>query len=225
MNDTVLIVAAHPDDEILGVGGTIARHVSRGDVVEILIVAEGATSRSDAEDGDLAKLREAANKAAQALGASPPILLGFPDNKLDSVPLLDLIHAVEAHAKALSPSIVYTHHRGDLNVDHRQVHEAVLTAFRPLPGETVRAIYAFETISSTEWGVGPAFRPNHFVDIESVLEQKLEALSHYAMEMRDAPHARSMDAVKALAQMRGATVGLAAVEAFEVVRQITSMET
>ncbi|MHA1114306.1 MAG: PIG-L deacetylase family protein [Alphaproteobacteria bacterium] len=231
MAETVLIVAAHPDDEILGCGGTVARHVADGDTVHSLILAEGATARAATADETppdmmanmMADLRAAGAKAAAALGARPPRFLGFADNRLDTMALLDIVKAVETVLDEVRPAIVYTHHAGDLNVDHRVCHQAVLTACRPLPGADIRAIYAFETPSSTEWGgpgTGPAFQPVRFVDIATHLEAKLAALACYDMEMRPFPHPRSADAAHALAIWRGANAGLGAGEAFEVVREI-----
>ncbi|MCY4237604.1 MAG: PIG-L family deacetylase [Rhodospirillaceae bacterium] len=223
---SVLVIAAHPDDEILGCGGTLARHTAGGDVVHLLIVAEGATSRDPNRDfgsreSDLAAIKAAASRAAVVIGAEAPHMLGLPDNRLDTLPLLDVIKHIEAIVEAVMPEIIYTHHAGDLNVDHRIVHQAAVTACRPLPGSSVRAIYAFETVSNTEWqSGGDPFRPQRWVDIEPFLESKRRALEAYAAEMRPFPHARSREAVEALARVRGAAVGLAAAECFMVVREV-----
>jgi LmbE family N-acetylglucosaminyl deacetylase len=220
----VLVVAAHPDDEVLGCGGTVATHASRGDVVRSLILAEGATSRDgDNASSQIKLLRSAACKAASMLGAQEPQFAGLPDNRMDSIDLLSVVKIVEDVIRGFEPSIIYTHHGADLNVDHRITHAAVVTACRPLPGATVRSVYSFETASSTEWSSqeqSVAFRPNHFVDISAHLSAKNDALQCYDMEMRSFPHARSVDAVEALARTRGASVGLAAAEAFSVLRQI-----
>ena len=222
----VLVIAAHPDDEILGCGGVLAAHAARGDTVHVLIVAEGATSRDFRRDPkgrepELTGLKAAASRAASVIGAEEPRMLGLPDNRLDTLPLLDVIKPVEAVVEAVAPDIVYTHHAGDLNVDHRIVHQAVVTACRPLPGSPVRAVYAFETVSSTEWqSAGEAFRPQRWVDIEPYLGCKLRALEAYEAEMRPFPHARSFEAVEALARWRGASAGLMAAECFMVVREL-----
>jgi N-acetylglucosamine malate deacetylase 1 len=229
VREPVLVVVAHPDDEVLGCGGTIARHVESGDEVHILIVAEGATSRDKRRQpgkrrSELLSLAAAARQAAGLLGAQPPRLAGFPDNRLDSVDLLDLVKAVTVSIDAVKPRIVYTHHASDLNVDHRLVNEATVTACRPLPNSAVRAIYAFETVSSTGWSDPHAFapfRPTRFVDISAFMDLKRRACECYETEMRPFPHARSMEAVEALARWRGTTVGRAAAEAFEVIREIT----
>ncbi len=226
MTDAILVVAAHPDDECLGPGGTIARHADDEDAVNVLILAEGATARDGKRDpaarsDELSDLRAAAAAAAEILGSEIPRFAGLPDNRLDGVDLLDVIKQVEAAVADVRPRIVYTHHAGDLNVDHKITHQAVITACRPLPGSPVKAIYAFETPSSTEWAFAQnVFRPTRFVDISTQLSRKCSALACYRSEMRDFPHARSLEAVQALACLRGAAVGLEAAEAFEVIREI-----
>ena len=224
----VLVIAAHPDDEVLGCGGTIARHCARGEEVQALILAEGATARDrtrnvDNHSDSIEDLRASARRAAEILGAKTPIFAGLPDNRLDSLDFLDLVKVIEGIVTELLPTTIYTHHAGDLNVDHRLVHQATLTACRPLPGTPVEAIYTFETLSSTEWSSPNAndyFLPSLFVDIDGYLETKLEALRCYASEMRPYPHARSVESVDALARYRGATMGCNAAEAFSVVRQL-----
>lgn len=158
------------------------------------------------------------------LGTEHPIFLDLPDNRLDSIDFLDVVQLIEASTRDIQPEIVYTHHGGDLNLDHRIVHRAAITAFRPLPGSPVKKIYSFETPSSTEWSslsIGPAFNPTHFVSAGQTLDSKVQALKCYQMEMRDFPHPRSVKAVKSLAQVRGTQSGLAAAEAFEVLLDIT----
>lgn len=219
----VLVIAAHPDDDVLGCGGAVARHAAAGDTVETVIVAEGATSRAGAGEATPETLRAAAAKAAGILGSAPPRFLGLRDNRLDSVDLLDIVQALEAVIAEVEPTLVYTHHGGDLNIDHRIVFEAALTACRPVPGATVKRFYYFETLSSTEWAapsIGPSFRPQRYVGIAETLPAKLAALECYQVEMRDFPHARSIEAIEALARSRGAQAGLAAAEAFEVIREL-----
>ena len=226
MNRNILVVAAHPDDELLGCAGTIAWHVNRGDKVHILIIAEGATSRADTEvnqnlENELVNLKTSAEQASRILGSDSLSFAGLPDNKLDTIPLLDIVKIIEKKSKAISPEIVYTHHSGDLNIDHKLVSQAVLTAFRPQPSSTVKNIYAFETVSSTEWGNDPQiFVPTRFVNITNFLDKKREALLCYSNEMRQFPHVRSLEAVEALAKFRGASVGLEAAEAFIVIREV-----
>lgn len=224
---SVLVVVAHPDDEVLGCGGTIARHVAEGDRVELLILAEGVTSRDDQRDprgriAELLALQRAARSAAKSLGAEPPNFGGFPDNRMDEIPLINIVKLVEHMVSRIHPSIIYTHHSGDLNVDHRVVHEAVMTACRPQPGSGVGQILFFETPSSTEFRAPQhnPFIPTWYVDISSWLPTKLQALEAYASEMRPWPHARSREAIQALALWRGASVGCEAAEAFMLGRCI-----
>jgi len=224
----VLVVAAHPDDEVLGCGGTIARHVADGDQVQVLIVAEGATSRLEHRDrsqvGDqLSDLAKAAHKAGSILGVAGVELLDLPDNRLDSLDRLDLIKHIEFYINHYRPQVVYVHHSGDVNVDHRLLHEAVITACRPTPGHAVRRLLSFEVPSSTEWqppGSASAFLPNWFVDISDQFNLKIDALEAYASEMRPWPHARSLKAVEYLGRWRGAQVGVEAAEAFCLLRQL-----
>lgn len=226
--ERILVVAAHPDDEVLGCGGTIAWHAARGDEVHVLILAEGVTSREQQRDrlaasGELHELALAAQAAHRALGSASLQMEDFPDNRMDSVDLLDIVKRVEEAIRVHAPGAVYTHHCGDVNVDHRRIHEAVVTACRSTPGATVKQLLFFEVASSTEWqppGSAAPFLPNVFVDISQVLEQKIAALDCYASEMRAFPHPRSIQAVRALAQWRGATAGLPAAEAFMLGRQI-----
>lgn len=218
----VLCVAAHPDDEVLGCGGTLARHATAGDEVSVCIVAEGLTSRGpEAGPADLARLADQARRADALLGVGDTRLLGLPDNRLDELPRLEVIRPIEAVLAELRPEVVYTHAAGDLNIDHQIVHEAVLTACRPVPGQGVRRILCFEVPSSTEWrGAGSAapFVPNWFVDIGATLAAKRAALAIYAGEMRPWPHARSVEACEHLARWRGAGVGVEAAEAFMLAR-------
>jgi len=220
MNKTVLVVAAHADDEALGCGGTIAKHATEGDQVHVVFVADGVTSRNGAEPTDLLQRQQATERARCILGISSITFLNLPDNRLDGLPLLDVVQPLEALIGNLAPDIVYTHHYGDLNVDHRIVHKAVMTACRPMPGSTVREIFAFEVMSSTEWaspGLAP-FLPNFFVDITAQLESKMQALEAYMLEMRTSPHSRSLEHMRCLAEHRGFCVGSAAAEAFMVMR-------
>ena len=223
--DTVVVIAAHPDDEVLGCGGTIARHAAKGDSVHILFLADGVSSRQNTSEGASESRLEAACRAASILGAYPLSTLALPDNRLDSIVLLEIVQGVESFLAATKPTIIYTHHGGDLNVDHRIAHQATITAARPQPEYSVRAIYSFETPSSTEWAtsaIGHSFVPNHFGDIGDYLSVKHEALVQYDAEMRAFPHARSFEAVEALQKWRGASVGLDAAEAFVCERVIIS---
>ena len=222
------MIAAHPDDEVLGCGGTIARHADEGDQVQVLIVAEGATSRQLNRDRhhaneELTALEKAAQTAGSILGSAGVELLDFPDNRLDSLDRLDLIKQIEERINRHQPQVVYVHHAGDVNVDHRRLHESVVTACRPTPGQPVQRLLSFEVSSSSEWqppGSAPAFLPNWFVDISAQWQRKHEALMAYTDEMRPWPHARSLKALEHLARWRGAQVGVEAAEAFCLLRQI-----
>ena len=221
MNRTVAVVAAHPDDEVLGCGGTLARHIAKGDTVYVLFLADGVTSRDASADSNFRN--QAALSAAKTLGINTPQFLNFPDNALDTIPLLKVIQAVENVIDKIRPDIIYTHHGGDLNIDHEITHRAVMTACRPVPGQFVTSIYGFEVLSSTEWGSPDKsipFNPTHFVSINNFLEAKLSMLKCYSDEMREFPHARSFESVEYLARLRGCQVGLKAAEAFTVLRQI-----
>jgi LmbE family N-acetylglucosaminyl deacetylase len=223
----VLILAAHPDDEVLGCGGTIAWHADQGHEVAIHIMAEGATSRTDVPDrlamaAELEGLRRSAREAAAVLGASISFG-GYADNRMDSVDLLDVIKSVERVIAEFRPQRVYTHHSGDVNVDHRIVHQAAVTACRPVPGQSVRSLLFFETPSSTEWQPAASdrlFAPNWFVPISSTMDKKRKALAAYASEMREFPHSRSLAAIEHLAGWRGSCAGVPAAEAFMLGRTV-----
>lgn len=221
----VAAIVAHPDDEVLGCGGTLRRHVLAGDAVSIVILADGETSRETLGQTEAAIERRstAAQQAAAILGVANIQMHSLPDNRLDGETLLDIVKIVERHIGEIRPDIVYTHHAGDLNVDHRRVHEAVVTACRPQLGHPVETLLFFEIASSTEWqpplSASP-FLPNWFVDISGTLATKLEALTAYGHEMRDWPHPRSYRGVEHLARWRGAVVGCDAAEAFMLGRKI-----
>lgn len=220
MNKKVLVVAAHSDDEVLGCGGTIAKHAMDGDEVKLVLMADGTKSRPGASREDYRKRIEASHAAAKILGIKDICQLDFPDNAMDSVPILEIVQKFEKTIGGFSPEIVYTHHQGDLNVDHRISSQVVMTAFRPMPLSPVKQILSFEVVSSTDWA-GPgfqAFHPNLYVDISDYLEKKMEALASYRMEMADSPHSRSFEHVQALARHRGFSVGKFAAEAFAVLR-------
>lgn len=220
MSNTVLVVAAHADDEVLGCGGSLAKHVAAGDKVHVVFVADGVTSRSGAGQEEMVRRQQATENARKILGINSTTFLGLPDNRLDSLALLDIVQPIESIVAKLSPEIIYTHHSGDLNVDHRVVHQAVMTACRPLPGCPVREILAFEVMSSTEWsgaGLLP-FTPNLFVDISRHMQAKMRALEAYALEMRAVPHSRSVAHLRHLAQHRGSCIGVETAEAYMVMR-------
>lgn len=223
----VLVVAAHPDDELLGCGGTAARLAREGHSVYMAILGEGITSRhaqrSGADPADLSSLHGCSQRVADLLGVKELSLHGLPDNRFDTLPLLDVIKIVESLIERWRPTAIYTHHAGDLNVDHQVVSLAVLTATRPTENHPVRELYMFEIPSSTEWAfqqLSPVFKPNVFVDIEATLSLKLEGMRLYESEARKYPHPRSTEALTAIAHRWGSVVGRKAAEAFEAVRLI-----
>jgi LmbE family N-acetylglucosaminyl deacetylase len=212
----VLVIAPHGLDEALGCGGAMALHAAAGQVVRTLVLFGDGTGH----DG---RRREAAGRVASVLGTEAPRFAGFPENRSDTVPLLDLVAAVERQVNELRPGTVYVSHGGNLNIDHQSAFRATATALRPVPGTPVREFYGYEIPSSTDWappGFGAAFEPTRFVDIAPVLDRKLEALRIYEFELRPEPHARSLAAVTNVIHARGATVGLAAAEAFMTYRTI-----
>lgn len=223
---SILVIAAHPDDEALGCGGTIAKLANQGATIHAAFLADGVFSRAGkagTQQAALAARRAAAQKSCDILGVKSVSFGDFPDNRMDTVALLDIIREVERIIGLHQPDTVFTHHVGDLNVDHRRIHEAVATACRPQRDHPVKTLLCFEVPSSTEWqlsGSAPAFTPNWFVDISDTLDCKLAALDAYAAELRAWPHPRSRQGVEHLARWRGATVGADAAEAFILGRQL-----
>lgn len=221
------VVAAHPDDEVLGCAGTIAA-ASRRHEVHILILGEGIGSRHARRTAQveraLKQLQREARAAADEVGARSVRFSSLPDNRFDGMPLLDVVKQVEAWLDAVKPAILYTHHPGDLNVDHGVTFRAVLTATRPVPGSHVKDLYAFEVPSSTEWAFqrcGPVFRPNVFVDISKTVGAKVRALERYTGEIRQFPHPRSAEGIRVIARRWGSVVGVEFAEAFELIRSVS----
>lgn len=224
---TVLVIAAHPDDEVLGCGGTIARLTGEGQDVYTAILGEGITSRyghrEEADSTLVKELHSRSRRVADLLGTKELFLYNFPDNRFDTVSLLDIVKIVEKLVDRVQPQVIYTHHGGDLNIDHVITHRAVLTATRPLSGQSVQEIYAFEIPSSTEWAFQqfqPVFCPNVLVDISTTLETKVQAMAVYESETRPFPHPRSPEALRATARRWGSAGGLRAAEGFQLVRII-----
>ena len=224
----ILIVAAHPDDEILGCGGTIIEHIRKKDDVGIVIVSEGITARDKKRNYEkkkekIIKLSKISKKIATDLKVKFIKFFSFPDNRLDSVNLLDVIKKIEEIILNFKPNTVYTHHSSDLNIDHCLVNKAVLTACRPYPNQSVQKILTFEIPSSTNWGEisqNSVFVPNYYQEITNSFKKKVEYLNMYKDEIRDWPHARSIKAIESLAIYRGSTVGVKMAEAFQLVRNI-----
>ena len=226
MNKNTLIIAAHPDDEVLGCGGTIAKLASEGVLVNVAFLADGVFSRESGQKDQRIELKDrrtAAQQACNILGVKSVSFGDFPDNKMDVSSLLEIVKAVEELISKHQPDTLFTHHCGDVNIDHRRIHEAVVAACRPQKGHPVKKILTFEVASSTEWQLphsAPPFLPNYFVDISTTLDKKLAALDLYAKELRPWPHPRSSRALEHLAHWRGATMGVEAAEAFMLGRQL-----
>ena len=224
MTKTILVVAAHPDDELLGCGATIAR-LSASAEVHIAILGEGITSRTGLSEEEreraLQTLHEQSQAAGKLLGAKSVTVQNLPDNRFDIVPLLDIAQSVERFIDELRPEVIFTHHPGDLNIDHVLTFRAVLTATRPMRGGPVRELYSFEIASSTEWAfqqIQPAFRPSVFYDVADTIDRKIEAMRIYEGELREFPHPRSAEALRVQARRWGSVTGLEYAEAFEAVR-------
>ncbi len=220
---TALVVAAHPDDDVLGMGGTMARLADQGVTVLVHFLGSGVGSRGVADPAEVARRRAAADAACAVLGATVVGVGDAPDNMFDTVPMLELSQVVEGLKREHAPHWVFTSHAGDLNVDHRLTCQAVLTAFRPQPGETFAQVSSFEINSSTEWSAPslyPPFLPDTHVDVTDQLERCLEAYACYDEETRPDPHPRSVEAVRIRRQLRGREVGVMAAEAFVTLRRV-----
>lgn len=225
MNKNILVVAAHPDDEVLGCGGTMARLAGEGYHVETLILGEGITSRGNRRNTEantlkLSSLRHDCKEANKILKVKKLTMGKFPDNRFDSVPLLEIVKFVEEVKEKIQPTTIFTHWGKDLNVDHQRTFQAMLAATRPQPGETVREIYVFATLSSTEWNFTESFTPDCFFDITRTIDLKLRAMSKYRNELRDYPHPRSLKGIEIAAAGMGMRVGLNYAEAFKTIRVV-----
>ena len=223
MTKQILVVSAHPDDETYGLGGTMARHIRQGDQVTVLIMTDGVTARHTVTEPQ----KQAARRACAELGVTDVRFANLPDQQLDHLPLLEVIKPVSNLVNELRPQIVYTHHRGDANQDHRAIFEATLVAVRPFGGNPVEQVFCYEVASSTEWGPSLtewAFLPNYYVDISTTMEAKLAAVEAYRSthesEVKPYPHPRSPEAVQIYDQQRGVTVGMHTAEAFMLIRQL-----
>ena len=232
----ILIIAAHPDDEVLGMGGTIAKHTSQHDTVSIIYMATGITGRRELLESEyeiknipkkiqedwqqeIGKLRQDANKSARLLKVKNVKFFDFPDNEMDGIHLLKVVKVIEKEIKIAKPDRIYTNHYSDLNVDHKVVYNATLTACRP-SGYPVKEILSFEVLSSTEWSYPYNFNPNYFINIEKYIEKKIKAMELFVNEIRKFPHPRSSKNIKYVAGRWGSVSGFKAAEAFELIRQI-----
>lgn len=219
--EKILVIAAHPDDEVLGTGGVIARHTSHGDDVHILIVTEGCSSQYPDRPEMIAQKQHEAQEAASILGVAPENLHfgNLPDMKLDTVPLTAVNACIERIVRSVQPKIVYTHAGTDVNFDHQRIFEASLVACRPYSAPFLRAVYTYFVPSSSEWGAAP-FDANHYVDISDVMETKSNAMGAYKSELRSAPHPRSLESLRAINASFGSVIGCRYAEAFKLVRSI-----
>lgn len=216
----ILVVAAHPDDEVLGCGATIAKLAAFGHEILPVILGQGAMSRGETHVSEVDKLTQAAKNAALILGTKPPLFFDLPDNRFDSLDLLDIVKIVQKLIGDTQPELILTHHAHDLNIDHRITFQAVLTAARPMDDSSVREILCFEIPSSTEWGfgkIGPPFNPSVFYDVTEHFDTKVKALTYYDMEMRDFPHPRSLKNIQIMAEKWGSAVGCKCCEAYEII--------
>ncbi|TKX30206.1 GlcNAc-PI de-N-acetylase [Campylobacter sp. MIT 12-5580] len=223
MKNKILIVAAHPDDEVLGCFGTAARLIQEGSEVYTLVLGEGKTSRKDQRqlakhEKDFAILEQECIKANELIGVKELFRTKFADNRFDSINLLDIIKEVEKIKNKIKPNIIFTHYEKDLNIDHQLCFKAVLTASRSLIGECVKEIYSFEVLSSTEFNYPLSFSPNVYFDISQTLELKLEAMNIYKSELCDFPHQRSLENIKHNAKYHGIRMGVKYAEAFIAIR-------
>ena len=222
-NENILVIVAHSDDETIGLGGTLARHAKEGANIFGLSMTNGISARAGSTAEDENERRAAAQRAAKMIGLSWLEVDNFPDNKMDSVPILDIVRVIEKIKHSVKPVIIYTHSCADLNVDHRIVSQATLTAFRPQPDESWQELRTFEIPSATDFGhrsVTNLFCPNLYINIENTWATKVAALKEYQAEMRSAPHSRSLEGIENLAKLRGNQVGMRYAEAFEVIRKI-----
>lgn len=223
----ILVIAAHPDDEVLGCGGTIARMSKEGHDISIIILGEGITSRylhrEDADKELLQNLHEHSHNVAKLLGVHDLQMFNLPDNRFDTTPLLDIVKILERQIEKVMPECIYTHHSADLNLDHVLTNRATLIATRPLENSPVKTVLSYEVPSSTEWAFQtnrPGFQPNIFVDVTKTIDIKIEAMKIYDGENREFPHPRSSESLRAISRRWGSVSGLKAAEAFELIRHI-----
>jgi len=225
MNKKILIVAAHPDDEVLGCFGTVARLIQEGYEAYTLILGEGKTSRDATREvgskkDEIAVLKGEIHQANNHIGIKKVFIEHFPDNRFDSVDLLDIIKVISKVKEEIKPDIIFTHFANDLNIDHQITYKAVITATRPMENETVKEIYSFEILSSTEWNYPISFAPDTYFDISKTIDLKIDAMKSYGSELCTYPHPRSIEGIELNAKFQGMRVGKKYVEAFKTVRVV-----
>lgn len=219
----VLVVAAHPDDEVLGVGGTIARLLKQQANVTVLVVTDGSSTQYAGDQAASERKDQALQDACKTMGVTNVVHWQYPDMKLDTVPHVELNSAFEQLIRERQFDSIFTHHHGDINLDHRIIYHSVLVAARPQPGQSLKSIFTYYVNSSTEWGArrqDSLFFPNTYVDITATIETKLAALRCYADELREHPHPRSEQSVRDRAAVFGSEVGVPYAEAFQLVLAI-----
>jgi len=215
----VLVVAPHPDDEVLGVGGTIAKYVKEGNEVYLCVVTKGYPP--DWSKEYLKNRQREIKKSNKILGIKKTYFLDYPTVKLDTIPQKELNEAISKIINMVNPDIVYIPHKGDLNKDHRLIFEAALVAVRPAKQHKIKKVLSYEVLSETEWGLPMEnFTPNIYVDISTTLETKIEAMKIYESEVKQWPHPRSLEMIEVLAKKRGSEVGVKFAEAFMLIREI-----
>ena len=220
----VLVLAAHPDDEVLGMGGTIAVHTDRGDEVRVVVLTDGSSTQYPGDAETRARKEEEAVRAAAELGVADYVHLDLPDMRLDTLAHVDVNRVVDERIRDFAPHVVYTP-QPDVNRDHRVLFDSVAVAARPVPGQPVRRVLTYAPTSSTEWTPAAVnwFVPNWFVDVTATLERKVAAFAHYETERRDYPHPRSERAIRAAASFYGSSCGCEAAEPFVLVRALEPM--
>jgi len=218
--EKILVISAHPDDESLGLGGTLALHAKRGDEVFVLIFTDGESSRNKKQN-KITERETQSKKACKILGVKKVKFLRYLDQELESISLVELTNKIEDVVKNWSPSIIYTHYWGDMNQDHRRLFEATKIATRPIPNSSIKRVLCYETPSSTEWGKNvQAFNPNHFVNISSTLKNKLKAIKQYKNEIKEFPHPRSIEGISIRAKFWGSCTGIENAEAFIILQNL-----
>lgn len=217
----VLVIAPHPDDEVLGVGGSVLRHAADGDAVHVVLCTRGRVEDFGVEQVE--RVRAEARAVHQFLGLAGSHFLDLPAARLDTVPRVDIHAALHRVFEQVKPDTVYVPHPGDVHHDHRVMFEAAMVCCRPTHAKSPDRILAYETVSETDWnapGVTPPFVPNCFVDISKFMDRKLEACAMYASQLRPAPNQRSLEALRALAITRGHSMGMPYAEAFVFLRRL-----
>jgi len=233
----ILVIAAHPDDEVLGMGATIKKFTKAGDKVKIVIMSTGIAARRSTDfqnntnykvtkkeqkiiEKQIKRIRIQSTKSAKILGVNDIEFLDFPDNEMDTISNLQITKSIESTIQKFKPDKIFTHSYSDINIDHRLIYEATITATRPNSRYSVNEVYSFEIPSSTEWFFPTSFQPNIFVDVSKELSSKIKAMSMYKSELQKFPHPRSLEALEYIAKRWGSVSGFLAAEAFYLVRQL-----